>query len=417
MKNLVLKLIYRVLASYARETLSRNNPTVIAVTGSVGKTSTKEAIYEVLAAHFEKDKVRKNFGNLNAEIGIPLTILGYEGLPNKFLWPIFLILASFRVKQKNYPDFLVLEMGVEHPGDIKYFSSIVRPDFGVITSLGIAHMTNFKSEEELRAEKLSLAEVLKPNGKIFINIDDIGSNIPQDAITIGIKNRAAEYRAINISFDAKGTLYDIQKRGLKINIKTKLLGKPAVYSQLFAFAVGQALSIQSLDLKQSIEKIAPIAGRMNLIKAHGKLVIDDTYNSNPSSVKAALDVLSEIKYKGRKVAILGNMNELGDLEEESHKSIGGYAADKCDLGIFVGPNAKLMAASSGDKGITFENRRQLIPELNKLLRPGDIILVKASQNKNFFEEVVKVIIDDDTLAKKILVRQSRYWLAKKNKQR
>lgn len=418
MKNLILKFIYFVLASYARKVIVKHHPFVIGITGSVGKTSTKEAIYQVLVDEF-KENVRKTAGNLNAEIGIPLTILGYANTPNKFAWPFFLIAAYFKTWAKSYPKYLVLEMGVEHKGDIRYFGSIVEPNIGVITSTAPVHLVNFKNAVELAEEKISLLDEVSRPGKIIINIDDEGLAKLQDEriISVGIDSKNVDFKAESISFDLEGTNYRIVTAGQNIMIKSGLIGRQFIYSQLIAFAIGAHLGIQSLKIKKSLEKLSPVNGRMKLIDGRNDIkIIDDTYNANPSSVKAALNAISSIKYPKRKVAILGNMNELGSYEKEAHFEIGAYAKERVDLAIFVGPNAEKMAEGYRDKKalLMFKKRDDLIKSVDSILQPGDLVLIKASQNKNYFEEVTKHLMEHPEKAGDLLVRQSKFWLKKKN---
>lgn len=418
MKNLILKLIYRILAGYARNVIKEHKPFVIAITGSVGKTSTKEAVFKVLYDHFGSE-VRKNEGNLNAEIGIPLTILGYSDAPSKFSWPFFLIKAYFRSKKKDYPKYLILEMGIEHKGDMEYFGTIVRLDIAIVTGASSAHLSNFKDRNEYQQEKLKVREILKENGKLILNIDDdfLAENASKDSITLAIKNKKAEVLATGIKVTPSGTEYRIEKLGQKIAIKSPSLGRQTVYTGLVAFLVGQIFEIQSLKIKKSLESIKPLAGRMNLLLGQKEvLIIDDTYNSNPTSVKEALNVLAEIEYnKGRKVAILGNMNELGAYEEESHREIGAYAYNKCDLAVFVGKNALLMQKAYGDesRSLSFPSRREVTSEIDQIVKPNDLVLIKASQNGNYFEEIVKNLLKDKSQAESLLVRQSKSWLKKK----
>jgi UDP-N-acetylmuramoyl-tripeptide--D-alanyl-D-alanine ligase len=418
MKNMFLKLIYLVLARYAKKVIKKHKPFVIGITGSAGKGTAKEAIYQVMYDKFG-DQVRKNYGSLNAEIGIPLTILGYDSLPSKFLWPCFLIKAYFKTLEKDYPKYLILEMGVEHPGDINYFSEIVNPDMGVITLIAPAHLANFKNFEALKKEKLTLIDIVKPAGEIFINADssELSALKGERFIRVGIQNKDVDYQAANVEVDLSGTSYRITTTGQNIAIKSKLLGDQFVYSQLIAFAVGQAFGIQSLQIKKSLEKILPVNGRMHFIEGKNKVnIIDDTYNSNPEAVKAALDVLNKMKYHSRKVAIIGNMNELGDFEKEAHLSIGKYAKDRCDLAIFIGQNSKLMQKGYGDEKSSkvFESKEDLYPCLEGIIKSEDLVLIKASQNKNYFEEITKRLMSHREDATKLLVRQSSFWLKKKN---
>lgn len=417
MKNLFLKFVYKVLAFYAKSVIGKFKPIVIAITGSVGKTSTKEAIYQVLFDQYGRD-VRKTPGNLNAEIGLPLTILGYENLPNKFFWPIFLVAAWLKTQVKTFPRILILEMGVEKNGDIKYLTGIAKPDYVIVTSTSPAHIANFKNIEEFEKEKMSIIQSMKPNGKAILNYDDknLAKVSSPNIVSYGIENVDASYKARNISSDFSGTEFRIERTGSKISIKSKLLGKQFVYSDLAAFAIGDLFAVQLLKIAGSLEKIKPVPGRMNLIEGRdGIKVIDDTYNANPSSVKAALDSLSEIKISnGRKVLILGNMNELGSMEKALHREVAKYAKDKCDLAIFVGKNADIMKESFGEKNTkSFSTRDELLANIDSIVEANDLVLIKASQNGNFFEEVVKYLMKDKKEAGTLLVRQSKFWMKKK----
>jgi UDP-N-acetylmuramoyl-tripeptide--D-alanyl-D-alanine ligase len=419
MKNVVLRIIYKVLASYAKKVINIHQPFVIAITGSVGKGSAKEAIYQVMRDHFGNEDVRANYGSLNAEIGIPLTILGYKSLPSKFLWLPFLVGAYFKTFEKKYPKYLILEMGVEHLGDIDYFTKIVKPDIAVITSISGAHLVNFANLLEYQEEKISLVDKVKENGVVIANFDDsyIKSKLRnKDVLSIGIADKNAEYRAEDIRISIKGTDFRVVSLGQKISIKSKVIGQHLIYPFLIAYAVGQLFEIQSLQVKKSLEKIASVRGRMNFVEGKsGMSIIDDSYNASPISVNAALDTLHEISHHGRKVFIMGNMNELGASEASEHRSVGKYARGKCDIAIFVGPNAGEMVSgyNDGRSCYQFPNRIELITSLNKLLKPNDLILIKASQNCNFFEEVVKAIMKYPSEASKQLVRQSGFWLKKK----
>ena len=417
MKNLYLKFIYRVLAFYARKVVRKYNPTIIAITGTVGKTTTKESVYQVLSDAFP-GKVWKSEGNLNAEIGIPLSILGYKKLPNKFLWPAFLFGAASRVNQKNYPKYLVLEMGVENKGDLKYFASIFKPQYLIVTSVALAHLSNFSSLEEYQEEKLSILDEVPENGKILLNYDDsILLKIDNDkVVSVASKNLLADYHAESIRLTSKGTEFRICRSGRKIAIRSHLLGEHLINSSMFAFAIADILEVSLIQTGKSLEKIMPYPGRMNLLPGkRGTIIIDDTYNANPISVEAALVTLSEIDHKGRKVLILGNMNELGQIEKKAHEAIGAYAKGRCDFAIFVGNNAVTMQKGYGDMktSLTFINRNELISLLEKIIKENDLILVKASQNGNYFEEVVKNLMQSPEKADKLLVRQNKFWLKKK----
>lgn len=396
-----------------------HQPFIIGITGSAGKSSTKEAVYHVLHDHFG-DNIRKSHGNFNSEMGLPLAILGYgerKSAPG-WLWPFFLIQAYFKTFQKTFPKYLVLELGVDKPGDIAYFGRIIKLDIAVITSVSGAHLANFAMTSDYHAEKLSILKIVKDGGIVIANRDDAvlaKIDFPK-TIFYAVSDHTANFYAENIKLTLSGTEYRICSVGQKIAIRSELLGPQFVASALAAFAVGQNFLIQSLQIKKSLEKIKSMSGRMRTIAGKEKcILIDDTYNASPVSVKAALDVLENIKYSGRKVAILGNMNELGKFETEEHRLIGEYSRDKADLTVFVGKNALIMAKANSqtDKLLIFANRRELIKSLDTIIKPHDLILIKASQNGNFFEEVTKQLMQNPDLAPQLLVRQSKWWMKRK----
>lgn len=419
MKNSILKFIYHTLRRYAHKLILRHNPVVIAITGSVGKTSTKEAVAQVMKDAFP-NQVRATAGNLNAEIGIPLTILGYKKSPSKYLLPFLLISAWFRTFVSTYPKYLVLEMGVEHPGDIKYFGTIVQPNVGIITSATPAHTANFEKVEDMQAEKANLAEIIKDDGLLIFNADDqyLSQASFKKAIKYSLRNENTDCSAFDISLSEEGMNFYIKYQDDKVEIKSKLLGEHLIYADLVAFCLGKYFKISSEKIALSLEKRKAVAGRMNLLEGkNGIKIIDDTYNSNPSSACAALNTIKDLKYtKGRKVVILGNMNELGSYEKEGHELVGKCAKGKADILIFVGQNAEVMAEAAGKTKdvLTFKNRQTLEKKIIDMVQPNDLILVKASQNRNYFEEIVKILLSDEQKADKILVRQETHWKKKKN---
>ncbi len=421
MKNYFLKFVERILAKFARVVIARHNPYVIAITGSVGKSSTKEAVYQVLRDRFGED-VRCNHANFNNELGLPLTVLGYgEGKrPTSLGWIPFLVAAYFRTKAVKYPKYLILEMGIDKPGDIKYLCSIARPDLAIITSVEGAHLANFKNIEEYQNEKIGIANELKEGGKLIVNFDEkrLQEVSFEKKYSYSLSDKKADFYAQDVKSTKSGTEYRICSTGQKIAVSSKLIGFQFVYSSLAAFAVGHTFGLQSLEIKKSLEKINPLPGRMRLISGKNDVtIIDDTYNANPSSIKAALKVLSEFDHDGRKVAIIGNMNELGRVEKEEHISVAEYAHDKADLLVFAGPNAELMAKTSSDmdKILWYKNRLELEGDLDKIIQSGDLVLIKASQNRNFFEEITRKLMSEPEKADKLLVRQSRRWQKVKNK--
>lgn len=416
MKKNITKLFSLIFAKYARRVINRHKPFVIGVTGSVGKTSTKEAIYRVVSDHFGIENVRKNQGNLNTEIGLPLTILGYGEYPNNIILFFRLFTAFFSIFSKSYPKYLILEYGINQPKDMQFLTSIVSPDIAIVTSLSGAHISNFKSLKEYQKEKLKI--IFDHTKHIFLNGDDKDINESgldnKKTSLVGIENKEVDFYATDIEISLTGTAYSLYSVGQKISIKSALIGSHLIYPQLFAYGIGRYLGIQALNIKKSLEKIKPFKGRMNLIEGIKKtIVIDDTYNSNPASSKAALLTLAKIKYNDRKVAILGEMNELGSIAESAHLEIAKFAREKADLVVFVGKYSEKQSNLFGKDSVFFPSREKLEKNILGIINQKDLILIKASQNNNFFEELTKILMKDADNAKESLVRQNGNFLNKK----
>lgn len=416
MKNIFLQFIYRALKKYAQKVLQRHKPFVIAVTGSVGKTTTKEFAYKLLCDEYGESNVRANAGNLNAEIGLPLTVLGYRNTPGKFELITLLVTAYFRTFVETYPKYLILEMGVEHPGDIDYFCSIVRPNIGIVTAATPSHVVNFKNLTEMQSEKIKLLKYVKELG--IVNFDDefIKGNTKDNAVGYSLRDKSADCFSKEISISDRGTTYSLVYKNKAYSVSNSLLGNQMIYSQMAAFLAAVSSGVNPEKAARSLNSLKAYPGRMNLLEGEdGTTVIDDTYNANPASSQAAVTTLALIKHKGRKVLIHGNMNEQGKEEKTVHLNFGKFVSDKVDFVVFFGPNAELMQKGFGnnDKSVVFKNRQELLQNIQKLVQPDDLVLVKASQNGNYLEEVTKILMKDKENVHKLLVRQSNNWLKKK----
>ncbi|OQB06031.1 MAG: UDP-N-acetylmuramoyl-tripeptide--D-alanyl-D-alanine ligase [bacterium ADurb.Bin212] len=417
MKQLILKIIYKRLADVAKAVINKHQPVVIAITGSVGKTSAKEALVQIMRDKFA-DEVRFTKGNLNAEIGIPLTILGYGELPSKKKWPAFLLKISKHLKEENFPKYLILEMGVERPGDIEYFCSIARPTFAVITAATPAHLANFSSEDEMKKEKQKLAGYVGKD-KLFYNCDDeyLSDNITSGC-SYGIHNINSMICASNIELSLDGNSYTLSLGDKKINIKNGQIGEQMIYADIAAAGVADAIGVTAKEIADSLNKRKSYNGRMNLLPGKNNvLIIDDSYNANPASVLAAATTLHNLKYNGRKILVLGNMNELGSESEIIHIETARMISDLSELDsiYFIGPNSqKMLEAVKGDNRVViYKTRQDFEKHLNENILPGDLVLIKASQNNNYFEELVKIMLKEGVDPKDVLVRQSDDWLSKK----
>lgn len=346
---------------------------VFAITGSNGKTTTKEMIFSVLSQQFN---VLKNPGNLNNHIGLPLTLLTLSAEHN----------------------IAITEMGTNHWGEIKKLTEIACPDFGLITNIGPAHLEFFGSLDGVFKAKSELWSYLEKDGKAaFINADDtyLSKNIPfvKKIISYGIKNDA----------DFLGKLIEIDDHGRatfqvgKIDIKLQIVGEHNIYNALAAFAVGTEFGIPAKNIKESLENFKPADKRMEILTVKNIRILNDCYNSNPESARKALTTLSQIKTEGKRIAILGDMFELGKLSEQEHSGIGKFAASLKNINYLLthGKFSRLTAESAQKNGAKhtrhFVQKSELINHLKSLIRHGDLILIKGSRGMAM-EEVTQAIV-------------------------
>ena len=356
------------IASYKRDLY---NIPVIAITGSVGKTSTKDIIASVVG---EKYKVLKTQGNLNNHIGLPMTILGLKD-----------------------HEALVVEMGMSNFGEISVLSRIAKPNIAVITNVGTAHIGILGSRENILKAKLEILEGLKEDGILVINNDNDLLNAwnknnqkSLKVVTYGIENNS-DFMANNIEFFENSSKFEVIINGAKETITVPVGGEHFVLNALSAISVGMQLNIPISKIKEGIEKFELSKSRMELIKLKDDItLINDCYNANYDSMKAAINYLSKTSAK-RKIAVLGDMLELGEYSEELHRKVGEEVANNnVDILVTVGEMGKVISeAVKNDKTerYHFENNVEAIEKLKNIAKAGDIILVKASNGMKFKEIV------------------------------
>ena len=360
--------------------LYRNNLDikVVGITGSVGKTSTKETISYVLE---EKYKVLKTEGNFNNEIGLPLTV--------------------FRLRGDD--EIAVLEMGISDFGEMERLSQIAQPDIGVITNIGLCHLENLKTRDGILKAKTEMFHNLKPDGTAILNgdddklitIDEVNNKRP---VIFGISYKDDVYASDIKNLGLDGTSFVIN--GLKcadgdraFEVTVPVPGHHMIYNALAAACVGAQLGLSSIQIRDGISKLKTIAGRNNIIKTDNYTIIDDCYNANPVSMKASVDVVDMAL--GRKVCILGSMFELGDNEKNLHYDVGQYVGAKSiDVLITIGDLARHIAMGAADYREThyesydcsihsYDTIEEFENEAGQLLKKGDNILVKASHGMHF----------------------------------
>ena len=426
MKDLFKSLVVRALIWEAKATLLRHNPFIIGVTGNLGKTSTKDAIYAVMKDHFH---TRRSEKSMNSEFGVPLTILGEKsGWNNPLKWIIILIRGLFVPFQQEYPTHLVLEIGADRPGDIKSIASWIKPDITVVTQFGQVpvHIEFFKDRDAVVEEKGHLVEALKESGIFIYNNDDhdaakLLTRTQARKVSIGI-HETADIKATNVKLYGNpitGTETDITVDGASYHlVLPEVAGKSPVYCALPALAVARELAIPLEKACASLRDADKPRGRMRLLSGmNGSVIIDDSYNASPKATEHGLKTLAEIDTKGRKIAVLGDMLELGDHTRYEHYKIGKVAAKSCHRLFTVGIRSRVIAEGaldekmSDDAIIQCDSSIDAGKELVKIIQEGDVIYVKGSQSIRM-ERAITMILAETHNPKAVLVRQEREWLAK-----
>jgi UDP-N-acetylmuramoyl-tripeptide--D-alanyl-D-alanine ligase len=351
------------LRAAAQAWRDRFEPLVVGITGSLAKTSTKEQVAEVLAT---RRVVLRSEGNLNNEIGLPLTLL------------------RLRVEHEA----AVLEMGFYTTGEIALLASIARPTVGVVTAVRGVHLSRAGSLDAIEAGKRELVEALPPEGWAILNADDervlrMRQHTSAQVLTYGFAPGtdvgADEVR----SAEADGMRFELRIAGARYPVTTPALGRHGVHNALAAAAVGFAAGLSPDDLAAGIARPAPAPHRSHLVRSGALTILDDSYNASPDAVVAALDLLATLP--GRHVAILGEMLELGDASDDDHRRVGRHAASVADLLVVVGSGAAGIAAGARRAGlataavVTVADRDAARDALQSLVRAGDVILVKASR--------------------------------------
>jgi UDP-N-acetylmuramoyl-tripeptide--D-alanyl-D-alanine ligase len=431
MKNLLKKIIVFKITLLARAVLLKYKPKIVAVTGNVGKTSTKDAIYTVLASEFFVRKSEKSF---NSDIGVPLTILGcHNGWSNPFLW-IKNILHGLElvIFNRSYPKWLVLEVGADHPGDIKNITKWLFPDVVVVTRFGEVpvHIENFKSRAELVAEKGYLVQALKKDGVLVLNFDDVDcmqfkEKAKARCVTFGTSD-GADIISSNVSVVSEKKEKHEFPKGLNFKINVggnclpvtlpSVLGEQHIQPVLAAVAVGISQQMNLVKITDALTSHIPPRGRMNLIEGiKNTLIIDDTYNASPIATSQAIETLKNLKVTGRKIVVLGDMLELGKYSSDEHRKIGLLTASFADMYVSVGlrmQDAKAASLSAGlDAKKIFEHADSKCAGefLQQQIQPGDVILIKGSQGMRMERAVLEIMAHPEE-REALLVRQEGEWL-------
>ena len=356
------------LAAFYRQQL---DITVVGITGSVGKTSTKEFVAGVLATKYQ---VWKTQGNFNNEVGLPLTVL--------------------QLREEH--EIAVLEMGISDFGEMHRLSEIAKPDICVLTNIGQCHLEFLGDRDGVLKAKTEILDFLNPNGMIFVNGDDdklvtLRERWQDKLVCFGRGAANDVYAANEISKGLLGSTMDIVGSMELKEVQIPLPGEHMVLNALAAAAVAKYLQLSLEEIKEGIKRVQAVSGRSNLIPYEEFVLIDDCYNANPVSMKAAIDLLQSAN--GRKVAVLGDMFELGEEEEKLHYEVGEYTKNKVDYLVCVGNLAEQIykgANANKSENMTslyLQDKEDVYKHLKEIIKPQDTILLKASHGMGFADIV------------------------------
>ncbi|WP_099205074.1 UDP-N-acetylmuramoyl-tripeptide--D-alanyl-D-alanine ligase [Scatolibacter rhodanostii] len=342
---------------------------IVGITGSVGKTTSKEMIALALSSQL---KVMKTQGNQNSQVGVPMTI--------------------FTLKKAD--EAAVVEMGISMPGEMERIAKVVRPTIAVLSNIGVTHIEYLKTQENILAEKFHIADYIPENGKIFVNGDDVlleklsHERKDLNIVTFGM-NKNCDCRAAELNSTEKGTFFVCQYKGKKTNVFVPAAGVHNVRNALAALAVAFELGVPLEDAVRAIGSYKPPKMRQEILDLNGIKVIDDTYNASPDSVKAGIDILLGIQTDGRRIAVLGDMFELGDYAAISHFEVGKYAQEKgIDMLAAVGEMGVETGKGFGsEQFFHFTDNQAVFSFLKKELKEGDVVLIKGSRGMKMDEIV------------------------------
>lgn len=365
------------LGQIARGERQRIGMKVVGVTGSVGKSTTKEMIACVLEGKY---RVEKTPANHNNDIGMPMAVLS---IPEE-------------------TEVAVLEMGMNHFREIAYLTNIALPDVAVIINIGTMHIEHLGSQEGILKAKMEIVEGMKPDGKLILNGDDaflrtVKGTVAQDVTYFGAKNEACEVLCMKINHAPGQLAFTVVSGGQTISVELPIEGEHYVSDALAAVSVGLAMGVSAEGIRQQLAVFRNMAGRQEILKVKDYTIIKDCYNAGPESMAAALKVLGN--QPGRHIAVLGDMLELGVCTQAEHYKVGRIAAEKAQLVLAYGPNSSrivdgcLTGGMSAQCALAFVDRDALVATLKRMARPGDVILFKGSHGMHMEIALEKFLAD------------------------
>ncbi len=355
---------------------SKFSPKIAAVTGSVGKTTTKEMIWCVLSSKYNTLKTE---GNLNNEIGLPKTLL----------------------RLNRSVEAAVIEMGMTGMGEISDLTNITKPDAAVITNIGVSHIENLGSRENILKAKLEITEGLKNGSPLILNVDnDLLSTVTFDnfnMIRYAIHNENADIRAVEINESASSAEFSILYKNKRYRAYIPCVGEHNVLDALAGFAVGISFGIEPKDAAEALARYVPSGMRQKIVECGGFTVVEDCYNASPDSMFAALRTLGKMKCCGKKIAVLADMLELGDYSQEAHSLVGEAAAkEKADLVLTYGQYSEYTAKSAADNGVSAEfytDKNLLLKRVLEECKNGNVLWFKGSRGMKL-EEIIQKIYEE-----------------------
>ena len=369
----------KALGDFARGERQRIGMKVVGVTGSVGKSTTKEMIAAVLAKTY---RVSKTPANHNNDIGMPMAVLAMS----------------------EDTQVAVLEMGMNHFREIAYLASIAQPDVAVITNIGTMHIEHLGSQEGILRAKLEILEGMKADGKVILNGDDalLWNIHRREGLNVsycGVQNPDCGYHGSEIVQNPGLLQFNVKYGTLTFPVELSLEGMHYVSDALLAIAVGVELGMNPSKIQEALSQFQNMAGRQEIFEAKGCKIIKDCYNAGPESMAAALTVLGN--QTGRRVAVLGDMLELGVCTQAEHYRVGRIAAEKADLLLAYGPNGSRVVVGAVTGGMpenkvkAFEDREEIVAAMKRMVKPGDVILVKGSRGMRM-ELILEQFLKEET---------------------
>lgn len=433
MKQISKSIVASLLAILARGIIRKYKPTVVMITGSVGKTSTKDAVAAALTPKFFLRASEKSY---NSEFGVPLTIIGSKNpWNNPIKWiRVFEEAILLLLLPNHYPKLLVLEVGADRPGDLKRILKIATPDAVVVTSLPSVpvHVEAYASPQAVREEEFTPATALKPDAPLIVSHDDgfaydLAKGLDAHITTFGFTDTADicienpepfiegnRYAGMKANVTVGGETYKLVVRGA--------LGRPQLYAPSAALGLALSLGMTAEEAFKGLESYVPPPGRLRILQGkNGSTILDDSYNASPSAVKESLDALKLTKDSSmfavpakRTIAVLGDMLELGRYSVDEHEQVGALARTSADLVCSVGIRSKAILSSAQESGMkekntcAYQDANEAGRELATTVKEGDVVLIKGSQSMRM-ERVVRALLQNPEDQSK-LVRQEKEWM-------